>query len=207
ARFDIMGAYGQGHEYFGDNSNGGRQKKPTFGGGAMLELGYNFGVVSAGLVGGFLLAKTNEGQLNLPMNVDRFDLSSFGAFVGPAARVTTPSPFARFTASVAFGAAIRTFNLQAALDQGGNTFTNTAGYVDPGLLMGLGVSLGGTPGAKFVLGLVTWLDFPGKDVVVGPDTTPALTDPGIFTSPGRGYVLASGPQFFLASTLGVQFGH
>ncbi len=207
ARFDIMGALGQGHEYFVDNSSDGRQKKPTFGGGAMLELGYNFGVVSAGLVGGFLLAKTSEGQLNLPMNVDRFDLSSFDAFVGPAARVTTRSPSVRFTASVAFGAAIRTFNLQAALDQGGNTFTKTAGYVDPGLLMGLGLSFGGTPGAKFVFGLVTWLDFPGKDVVVGPDTTPALTDPRIFTSPGRGYVLASGPQFFLGLTLGVQIGH
>jgi hypothetical protein len=136
-----------------------------------------------------------------------FHTTGTSGFIGPGARITTHDRTLRFTSGLAFGAAIRKFeghwDCGSSFDNG---FDQSSGYVDPALMFDAGILIGGMPGAQFSLGVVAWGDFPGKQVVVGPDTSPMFPD-AFFTAPNRGYLLASGPQIFIGPALGLQVGH
>ncbi len=84
---------------------------------------------------------------------------------------------------------------------------NNAGYTTFGFVTDGGVLFGSTPGAKFFLGVQTWIDFP-PSIVVGPDTfnSGKLPD-GMYARPGRGVVVIDGPQFYFGPVIGLQFGH
>jgi hypothetical protein len=190
--------------------------------GASLRIGYGFGVFSAELVGVFSFAAYQDdyqiqGLTGCTANGSSNSVAfgSANGFVGPAARITSQSPILRLTAGLALGATIRNFTVGRCSEPGSigpgskdNSFSSNAGYVDPGMLLDAGMLLGSTPGWKFSLGVVAWVDFPSKDVTIGPDPAPTAYYPdSFFTAPGRGYLLASGPQVFLGPTLGIQFGH
>jgi hypothetical protein len=187
----------------------------TMGGlGAALHLGHSFGLLSAELAGAVYFANANGDEFlpndSNPMtgHVASEELDTLNGFVGPGVRITSSSPVARFTAGLAIGTAIRSFDFRRIPDSSpyGPGFEKSAGYVAPGLLIDAGLLLGSTPGLKFVVGMVLLADLSAKDVVVGPDTSTALSN-SFFTAPGHGYLLASGPQVFFGPTLGVQFGH
>jgi hypothetical protein len=173
------------------------------GGGATLHLGYSFGSLSAEVAGAFLFTGANQNVQPLAtMNTCDYEVHSLNGLVGPGARIASQTTSLRSTAGLAFGAAFRDYSAAIC----GGLIGSHAGYVAPALLLDAGFLFGRTPGVKFSVGVVGWVDFPSKDVVVGPDTSLAYPNQ-YFSAPGRGYLLASGPQVFFGPTLGVQFGH
>jgi hypothetical protein len=176
----------------------------VFGFGALLHAGYGFGVFSAELTGAFLFTHQEQDT-----SLAKVTVESDNGFFGPGARVTTRHAPLRFTGGLALGAAVRGFTADRqnaqVMGKGDGGFHASAGYVDPGLVFDAAVMLDGWSGTRFFLGLVTWLDLPSRDAAVGPDTSPYFPN-AFFSAPGRGYLLASGPQVLLGPTLGVQLG-
>ena len=182
-----------------------------FGLGGIVQVGYNFGVVSAELAtalsaSGFGPDECLQGNCS-SSHIATDSLKGINAFFGPGIRVTSRDPTARFTASVASVLAVRNFTLdrQPDSDRPDSAFHQSAGYAAPGILFDAALLFGGSSGPEFSLGVFGSVDFPSKDIVVGPEKSPALSD-SFFTAPGRGYLLASGPQVFVGPALGVQFG-
>jgi hypothetical protein len=81
-----------------------------------------------------------------------------------------------------------------------------AGYTAFALVLDAGVYFGSTPGAKFFLGVQSWIDFPPDTIVTGPDTQIPLTD-NAYKHPGRGIRFIDGPQFYIGPSIGLRFGH
>jgi hypothetical protein len=81
-----------------------------------------------------------------------------------------------------------------------------AGYTAFAVVFDAGVLLGSTPGAKFFLGVQSWIDFPPDTIVAGPDTQTPISDRA-FKNPGRGVTVIDGPQFYLGPSIGLRFGH
>jgi hypothetical protein len=68
-----------------------------------------------------------------------------------------------------------------------------------------GILLGSTPGVKFSLGAVCWIDFAGDDLsVLGSETVHTKT--GKLRLPGDVPVVESGPNVFIGPAIGLQFG-
>ena len=186
--------------------------------GLTLHVGYSFGFISAEFVGATTFAGYSD-HLDLQGGGGcDVQFNSFNGFIGPGARITMPTQILRVTGALAFGTAMRHFTVDRcsvnSMNNGmpgsmSNTdpgFQSNAGYADPALFFDAGLLFGSTPGTKFFLGAVGWVDFPSQDIAVGPDKTlPAPNE--FFSGPGRGYTLASGPQVFFGPTVGVQFGH
>jgi hypothetical protein len=169
--------------------------------GSTLHIGHSFGFLSAELASAVLFTNYHEVYQGSPEVL----VQTWNGFVGPGARITTRNPTLRVTAGFALGAAIRSFHVSRSA-QSPDGLDKSAGYVDPALLFDAGFLVGSTPGVKFFLGALAWVDFPSKDVVVGPDPSTSFPD-AFYTAPGHGYRVASGPQGFFGPTLGVQFGH
>lgn len=81
-----------------------------------------------------------------------------------------------------------------------------AGYTAFAVVLDAGVLLGSTPGAKFFLGVQSWIDFPPATIVTGPDTLTPIEERA-FKHPGRGITLIDGPQFYIGPSIGLRFGH
>lgn len=92
-----------------------------------------------------------------------------------------------------------------APQQGQSDFPK-AGYTAFALVLDAGVYLGSTPGAKFFLGVQSWIDFPPDTIVTGPDTLTPIEERA-FKHPGRGITLIDGPQFYVGPSIGLRFGH
>lgn len=200
-----------------------------FGFGTALRIGYHFDVFALELVGAAMVTLRTDHRAITATGDEDFKFNSFGFFVGAGGRITSRDPTVRFTIGLAPGVAVRHFEVDR--DSHGNTspkpctgpsdpscgsttstssnsnFHEGAGYAAPGFLLQGGMLLGNTPGAKLYLGMHAWVDFPPRDIAVGPDTTAPATGDGAFSSPVRGYVAASGPQFYFGPVLGIQFGH
>jgi hypothetical protein len=175
--------------------------------GFALYVGRSLGVFSVELAGAFLWEQWSLDQVQQSTgNSTNYSLDTFNGFVGVGGRLTSEGRVTRFSAGVAGGAAIRSFNVnRSTFGINSPTYSPSAGFAAPGIRFDLGLLFGSTPGAKFHVGATGWLDFPSEDVVVGPDTT--APDGTQFTSPGRGYLLAHGPEGFVGLLLGVQIGH
>jgi hypothetical protein len=186
----------------------GRSSPP--GAGLAVRAGHNFGVFSSELVGAFFweswVAK------NVPFGrsagaASDYSLDTFNGFVGPGARITSRAASLRWTCGAALGIAIRSFNFDRPPQSQPNIpdFPRTAGYVDPAILLDAGILLGGSPGVKLRAAFVGWMDFPLKNVVVGPDTSAPVS--AMYSAPNQSYLLTPQAQIFLGVMLGAQFAH
>lgn len=190
--------------------------------GGALRVGYALDPLAIELVGAVMLEHRDQSVAypdpvqTYSRHVD-FESNSPAAFVGAGPRVTSRGETTRFTFGLAPGFSLRQFRVTGRFSgqspscaPGQQSCTSSdesfpaAGYTAFGFMADGGVLLGSTPGTKFFLGVHAWLDFPPRDVVVGPvDLVPA----GVLKSPGAGYVVVDSVQFFIGPVLGVQFGH
>ncbi len=145
------------------------------------------------------------------------DAVGISGFFGLGARYATKTTPARFTAGFAPGVVVRGMNYADNYQNNGCSmssmgcpstpnFSPFTTWVAPGIHADLGVMLGHTPGAKFVLGAELWMDFP-RTVAIGPDNqSPYGSD--VFPLANRSFVIAKSPEVLIGPTLGgVQWGH
>lgn len=199
---------------------------PLVGAGAALHVGYSFGILSAEVVGAFLadyqqIKRSYGGQPGSPGYPTRtgdpvgnmardetYDLYGFAGFGGLGGRVTSKDDAVRFTFGAAFGAAYRSQHFRREAGDEAWKPPAVSGW-SPGLFLDAGLLLGSTPGTKLTIGVVAWMDFPGKDLVTegvagGRNiSTPTGTTAKIPSDP---QVLRSGSQIYVGPSLGVQFG-
>jgi len=180
---------------------------------AKLSMGYRFGIVGIegvliGMFGGRFGDKTTVAS-NPSQNVE-LGYPKFGFFVGPAARLSTQARVLRLTGSLGLG-----LNVQAiggkVLKCGNNSALGgncsgdageSPGYATAAMAGDLGITLGGgSPSAKFWIGLDWFLDF-APDIVVTASSLPTQ-----FVNPDGSAIAIHGPQFFIGPTLGIGWGH
>lgn len=191
-------------------------------GGTRLDIGYNLGIVSIEGVGAFMgqtygFKRRFPGAQRPPFsptvdsNIQRdesYRFISLGAFGGLGARVTSRDELVRFTAGAAFGVSYRHFavnrEISGSFDRSGS---GDDGYNAFGMMFDAGILIGSTPGVKFTLGGLCWIDFPGSDWaeprVFSGDEQVETTFPRSFD--GR-VPVSKGTNVFLGPMLGMQFG-
>lgn len=192
----------------------------VLGGGAAAHAGYSFGWFSLEVTGAFMVEHRRE-QQKIPESTAAGGSTSVldrstapNVFLGLGPRITTKDDLIRFTVGVAPGIAIKRYNLTRELGfrnnvgerpPGPTTQSYSEGYAGFGLNADAGLLLGSTPGTKLFVGVHTWLDFPGNDLTVGPDTITVLAD-GAYRAPGRRLVVVDQPQFFVGPVIGFRTG-
>jgi hypothetical protein len=134
-----------------------------------------------------------------------FKYGSVNGFVGAGARVTSHTDVVRFTFGASIGAAIK--NYAFALEGAKAPFDGSGSYVAPGFLLDGGILLGSTPGAKFFLGGLLWIDFPGDDILTASIPAAAALPDSVYSTSDRKMLLSTGTQVYVGPMLGVQFGH
>jgi hypothetical protein len=198
-----------------------REDKFHLGAGGDLRIGYAFDWLGVEAVGRFVFEHRDE-ALSYPPPIGtsgnaryRFESNGANFFFGVGPRVTSKDKSIRFTFGLAPGLALRNFNVQRHSDgdnncsnSGGNC-TNTpdqefkaTGYTAFALSADGGILFGSSPGAKFFLGLHSWLDFPPGDIQVGPDLSETP-----LSRPNRAYGVVDSVQLFIGPVLGLQVGH
>lgn len=202
---------------------------PLVGGGAALHVGYSFGIFAAEVVGVFLadyqqIKRSYTGQPGTPgfpsrdtdpvgtmARTETYDLYGFAGFGGLGGRVTSKDDAVRFTFGAAFGAAYRNQHFRReALNEAWKPPPVSAW--SPGLFLDAGLLLGGTPGTKLTIGVVAWMELPGKDFVTegvpGGRNISTTIDGTTYGAkiPSDPQTLRSGPQIYVGPSLGVQFG-
>ena len=196
---------------------------PPLGGGARVRVGYNFGVIGLHFVGGLLLDKRTQtiaypapptaGQL-MPAEAnfshsESYELSSVGGFAGVGPSVTSKGQSVRVTLGVAGGVGYRNYSFARTLTNGlTDSTTASAGGISPMFLGEVGLLFGSTPGAKFELAVVGWLD--AQSSTVG---SPAERGRGVQTPSGSqiavdvpSYSIITGPQVYIGPMIGIRFG-
>jgi hypothetical protein len=202
------------------NFGGSDNSTPYPAGGTSLGVGYSFGFWSLEAVGGFAsqyeeLERSYNGS-SMPQSTNVVDTSiardekysylTLAAFGGIGGRVTSPTELIRFTFGTAFGVSYKSVQLNRDISGDiSSTASASAGYVAPGFMFDAGILLGSTPGVKFSLGAVCWIDFAGDDLsVLGSETVHTKT--GKLRLPGDVPVVESGPNVFIGPAIGLQFG-
>ena len=129
-------------------------------------------------------------------------------FVGPGARVTSKDDAVRFTFGLALGGVYRSLGYQR--ESLNDTWTpSNVTSVAPAIMLDAGLLLGSTPGTKFTLGVMAWMEFTGRIDSEDGGTRPARTSgtPPVsvgLLSPSTN--ISTGGRFFIGPTIGLQFG-
>jgi hypothetical protein len=172
-----------------------------------LSMGYRFGVLGIEGVlipmfgGRFGDTTTITGQTAQVEN----GYPKFGVFVGPAARVSSLARYLRVTGSLGIGLSVQEIPgkiLKCNNCSNNNDVGNGPGYATGAMVGDLGITLGGgSPSAKFWIGLDWFLDFAPDIVVTG------LSLPAPYRNANGSVIAQHGPQFFIGPSIGVGFGH
>jgi hypothetical protein len=185
---------------------GTNQSTAPLGGGAVLNIGYALKQFVS-FEGTFAFMGETHTDSITPENQStiHFKYGSVNGFVGAGARITSHTDVIRFTFGTSFGAAIR--NYAFSLDGATAPFDSSASYTAPGLMLDGGMLLGSTPGAKFYLGGLLWVDFPPEDLLTGSIPATAGLPAGVVSTSDSKMLLSTGTQVYVGPMLGVQFGH
>jgi hypothetical protein len=200
--------------------------KTHFGFGGALHIGYSFDPLAVEFFGAFQVEHYDFESPSPPQGSGGSNhsggVTGVDAFFGAGARVTSHGPTVRVTAALAPGIAVHNVTVDDGYSGGGssgsacnsslnncsnnsnNQGNGSVGYVAPGFMLDGGMLVGNSPGAKFFLGVVAWLDF-APTLYWGPDTQAPLPASDFY--PGRGLKAVGGPQFYVGPSLGIQFGH
>jgi hypothetical protein len=207
ARFALAPTFFLGTEtHPGAPPTGTSQNTASLGGGAVLNVGYalkqfvSFEGTLAFMADTHTDSITPQGDSTV-----HFKYGSVNGFVGAGGRVTSHTDVIRFTFGASIGAAIK--NYAFATEGAKAPFDGSGSYVAPGFLFDGGILLGSTPGVKFFLGGLMWIDFPGDDVFTAAlPATSGLAD-SVYSTSDRKMLLSTGTQVYVGPMLGVQFGH
>ena len=192
------------------------------GGGARARVGYNFGVLGLHVVGGLLL-DTRTATFEFPgttsttarpeakfKHSEEYTLSTVAGFVGAGPSLTSKGQSVRATVAVAGGIATRNYTFSRVLTGGLTDTTSTSvDSLSPTFVWELGLLFGSTPGVKFELAIVGWLDVQSSTV-----EAPAQKGRGVSSTMGSGVTVdvpsfssVAGPQFYIGPMIGIRFGH
>jgi hypothetical protein len=190
-------------------------------GATSLGVGYSFGFWSLEAVGSFAaqytqLERTYDGSKNptgtkvVDTSVARtetYDYLMLAGFGGLGGRITSPTNLIRFTFGAAFGVSYKDSQLNRDISGDfSSTSSGGAGYVAPGFIFDGGILLGSTPGVKFSLGALCWLDFAADDLAV-LDRENVRVNGRTLRLNGAVPVTKSGPNVLIGPAIGLQFGH
>jgi hypothetical protein len=206
-RFALAPMFFQGTEtHPGTTTVGTNQNTSPLGGAVVVNVGYALKQFVSFEATFAFLADTHTDSIT-PTNQSTVDFKygSVNGFIGAGPRVTSHTDVIRFTFGASLGAAIR--NYAFALSGGNAPFDGSGSYTAPGLMLDGGILLGSTPGAKFFLGGLLWLDFPAADVLTAQIPAAANLPPSVYSTTSREMLLSTGTQVYVGPTLGVQFGH
>jgi hypothetical protein len=231
AKFNVVGAFplGGGPD-IQDDCGGGTGGRCSNGGfdaavGTKLHVGYSWDVFGLEFVGAFLV--------DLPHNVDRtyngtgvvtsgkvvgptddvartetHKFHALSVFVGPGARVTSKDDAVRFTFGLSLGGVYRSlgYSRESLNDTWSPPNVNA---VKPAMMLDAGLLLGSTPGTKFTLGVMAWMELAGRTDTEDGGQRPAKTGGASpvdvkLLSPAAN--LSTGTRFFIGPTIGLQFG-
>jgi hypothetical protein len=177
-----------------------------YGGGMGVHVGYSFGHFG---IEGFVTGAYDHGSVTADLGTRKDDWNFYrgGGVVGAAFRYTPHfdelGPI-RPTAGLGVGLAGRAVGYQRLIED--TTSKDKASfqfYMAPSLMADVGFLIGQTPGAKFYLGLMAILEFPG-----GIELPSGNSKDGKFPIPAGAKVeAANGVEFFLGPSLGLAFGH
>lgn len=200
------------------------------GGGSTLRAGYMFDWIGFEAVGGFLAQtwfanRTVSGSSSHPA-VAPGDLPSIDAsytrdesyqyldlagFAGLGARVASHGEGTRFTGGLAAGATFHQSAVHREVSGGvSDKYTASTNYRGPGVLLDGAVLFGSTPGTRFSLGLLAWIDYVGSQPIRTGSEDPHAASidgggPAYLSTPG--FAVAKGTQVYVGPTFGVQFAH
>jgi hypothetical protein len=188
--------------------------------GAKLSVGYAWGVFGFELVGAFLYDLQHELDRNVTgkgaaasnINLDTDDtvsrnethkLGGWATFFGIGPRITSKDDAVRFTMGSAFGGVYRVSKYSLDVLGGAYTAPNVSSF-SPALVVDAGLLLGSTPGTKFTLGVMAWVEL--SQSKSADAWTPPFPATGAVRVQPRSQELVTGAQFFIGPTLGLQFG-
>ena len=205
------------------------------GAGAMLNVGYSFDFLAVEFVGAFSAdfhrnTRTFNGKVGgpdvakpIPPNTtisgpwdrtEKYEYLAFAGFAGIGGRITSKDDAVRFTFGTAIGAAYRSvdFKRLVASDE---WKPGSVGSFSPAIIFDAGLLLGDTPGTKFTIGIMAWVELAGSLETADGGSRPTRAQ---FTEPtGRSITydaqlasppqsVLSGLQFYIGPTLGLRFG-
>ena len=191
--------------------------------GTKLHVGYSWDIFSLELVSGFLFHLSHKIDRNFPgkstavvtpgstvdddvQRTESHRFSGFSVFVGPGARLTSKDDAVRFTGGLAVGGAYRSLSYKRETLSDVWSPSDVHAFA-PAMMIDAGLLLGNTPGTKFTLGVVAWIELGPTMTTDDGGARPGKTSAGIPVSiPSPPTTLSSGVQFYLGPTLGLQFG-
>jgi hypothetical protein len=204
------------------------------GGAGVVNVGYSFDWFSLELVGAFLadyrstdrtwVGDQAQSQFHFvnakgaaPATTDltvneSFSAVSFAGFAGLGARVTSKDDAVRFTLGASFGGAFRATNLKRQLPQL-SIEPGSVSTFSPTVVLDAGMLFGSTPGTKFSLGVLAWIEAIGAPAITPSAADAAFQAPlvgtqGPWTTTVRtpAQTVLSGTQVYVGPALGLQFG-
>jgi hypothetical protein len=226
AKFNLIGAFPlAGGADIQKNCGGGSVGTCNSGGfnasvGTKLHVGYSWDFFSIEGVGAFLV--------DLPHHVDRTykgttvptgsvgptdDLArtethkfhGLSVFLGPGARITSKDDAVRFTFGLALGGVYRSLGYQR--ESLNDTWTpSNVSTVAPAMMIDAGLLLGSTPGTKFTLGVMAWMEFAGKVNTEEGGNRAANAGGTAVSLASPSTNISTGTRFFIGPTIGLQFG-
>ncbi len=194
-----------------------------YGFGVDLRVGYMWNwvgieVVGAGIYDQYTVSRNHRANdtplpgtniQNVPRN-EKFEFVGAGGFGGIGGRLATPGDVVRGTLGIAVGAVYKSVNFRRNMSGDVNDeHKSFQTYTAPGLLFDVGMTLGKSPGSRFFIGFVAWIDFPGEVFTEPATTNPAFVSPrtGSVPDPIPAYGLTTSTQYFIGPKLGLEFGH
>jgi hypothetical protein len=198
----------------------------VLGGGLAVRGGYSFGVVGLELVGMFMVNRwendvtyaTNGGppapgaptSLGGVAHDEAYTFTALGGMVAAGPRLMTSGRRFRVTLGVAGGVAIRDFQLGRSLSNGVSespAYSGSALAVSPAVTGDLGLILGSTPGANFVLGAMAWVEAASTTTVNAQSAADTTSGGATFNATSGPFTVESGAQVYVGPYLGIRFGH
>ncbi|GAC1362008.1 MAG: hypothetical protein NVSMB47_14210 [Polyangiales bacterium] len=197
-------------------TNGGLDAKV----GVKLDVGYQWDAIGLGVVGAFVFDTPHQVDRAYPArgaiapgttvgdSSGRNEAHHFGgmrAFLGVGPRVTSMDDAVRFTFGAAFGGVYRSLTYRR--ETLGDSYSPSAvGGFTPAIAIDAGLLLGATPGTKFTVGVLAWMELGGTLHTDDGGLRTGTVTGGTVKIPTPPQTLASGVQFFIGPTLGLQVG-